>query len=61
MYEGVFSVAVLQDMPLDQLMVDDKHTKVVGGPQSYELFMEIRAEGEVFKVYKKGGKYTSLV
>ena len=48
-------------MPLDQLMVDEKRTKVVGGPQSYELFMEIRAEGEVFKVYKKGGEYTSLV
>ena len=43
-------------MPLDQLMVDEKRTKVVGGPQSYELLMEIRAESEVFKVYKKGGK-----
>ena len=49
------SVAALQDVPLGQ---------VVGGPRSYysyELFMEIRAEGEVFKVYKKGGKYASVV
>ena len=48
-----------QDMPLNQV-VDDKPKTVVGGPV-YELFMEIRAEGEVFKVYKKGGKYASVV
>lgn len=44
-----WSVAV-QDAPFGQ---------VVGGPRSYysyELYMETRSEGEVFKVYKKGGK-----
>ena len=32
--------------------------QLVGGPRShysYELLMEIRAEDEVFKTYKKGG------
>ena len=33
---------------------------MVGGPRNYysfELFLEIRAENEVFKPYSRGGKY----
>ena len=43
---------------------DASFGQVVGGPRSnysYSLYMETRAKGEVFKVYKKGGKCVRIV
>ena len=37
---------------------------MVGGPRNYysfELFLEIRAENEVFKQYNRGGQFNPLL
>ena len=49
--------------PLSQGM-EETFSIMVGGPRNYysfELFLEMRAEDEVFKPYNRGGQFNPLL